>query len=103
MLGDLVEGMRKVVRGIGIILIDILSEVDPEVFGSLEESKDAKEKQNLNFEVSSNEETLIKNLAKDDWEEDDWTDDIINWQILTGIGPPFYLSNSLFISNFFDD
>lgn len=99
MLGDLVEGMRKVVRGIGIILIDILSEVDPEVFGSLEESKDAKEKQNLNFEVSSNEETLIKNLAKDDWEEDD----IINWQIVTGIGPPFYLLNSLFISNFFDD
>jgi hypothetical protein len=32
MLGVLVEGMKKVVKGIGIIFMDILSEVDPEVF-----------------------------------------------------------------------
>jgi hypothetical protein len=68
MLGVLVEGMRKVVRGLGIILMDILSEVDPEVFGSLEESKDVNEKQNLIFETSSNKKMPIKNENNPPWD-----------------------------------
>jgi hypothetical protein len=64
MLGILAEGIKKVVKGIGIILMDILSEVDPEVFGSSEESKNVNEKQNLLLETSSNKKMSIKNENK---------------------------------------
>jgi hypothetical protein len=60
MLGVLAEGMRKVVKGIGIILMDILSEVDPEVFGFTDTEKNSKDvstitEQLLNKKISSDE------------------------------------------------
>jgi len=58
MLGSVIEGIKKVVKGIGIIFMDILSEVDPEVFGVTDTEKNSKDVstiQYLNKKNSSDE------------------------------------------------
>jgi hypothetical protein len=88
MLGVLAEGMKKVVKGIGIILMDILSEVDPEVFGSLDKSKNVNEKQNLILEASSNKKRPIESGNKLPRDVKRYNDDFLDglWGIPSGGG-----------------
>jgi len=101
MLGVLAEGIKKVVKGIGIILMDILSEVDPEVFGSLEASKDVNEEQNLILEASSNKGIPIKKSNQTKWTNNRCESE--NPLAYFGVGPPFDFSDPIFVSNFDDD
>jgi|GEM_PF-4604584 len=102
MLEVLVEGMRKVVRGLGIILMDILSEVDPEVFGSLEKSKNENEKQNLIFEASSDKNMPIKDENNTSWDDGSWDDEFWTTDYLYGLwGLPF--NNALYWYCLFHD